>query len=66
MVQALQLISIELLITLIKDFRQDIYEDFVTKIMPATISIIDMQKIDVIDKVFTLISFGIKYLSRSI
>lgn len=55
-----------MLIALIKDFRSEIYQDFVDQIMPAVINAIDMQRIQILDKVFMVISFGIKYLSKSI
>ena len=58
---------VELLIALIRDFRQDIYEDFTVRIMPTVISTcLDIRNVDLLDKTFTLISFGVKYLSKSI
>lgn len=57
---------LELLIALIKDLRQDAYADFKEQIMPAVISIIDIQNIAIMDKVFTLFSFCFKYLLRPI
>ncbi|CDW84473.1 small subunit processome component 20 homolog [Stylonychia lemnae] len=65
-IYAIQISVLDLLIALIKDFRQDIYQEFLNMIMPAVISVIDMQKIQILDKVFTVISFGVKYLNKSI
>ena len=62
-----QMAVVELLIALIKDFRQDIYEDFTLRIMPTVIATcLDIRNVDLLDKTFTLISFGVKYLSKSI
>ena len=57
---------IDLLIALIKDLRHDIYEEFVTQIMPAVVQVLDVQNLVLIDKVFTLFSFCMKFLSKNI
>ena len=57
---------LELIIALVKDLRGDLYKDFVKKIMPQVIAIIDVQNIQLIDKVFTLFSFSFKYLLKPI
>lgn len=53
---------IELIIALIKDLRQDIYSDFMHKILPCVISILDCTNLTLLDAVFTLLSFSFKYL----
>ncbi|TNV87999.1 hypothetical protein FGO68_gene14880 [Halteria grandinella] len=57
---------IDLFIALIKDFRTDIYQDFLTLILPRVISSLDISNVQLLDKIFTLISFSVKYLTRSI
>ena len=56
----------DLLIALIKDLRDDVYGAFKVHILPKAIEVIDTQNIQLLDKVFTLISFGIKYLVKPI
>ena len=34
--------------------------------MPEAISLLDIEKVALVDKIFTMISFGIKYLIRDI
>lgn len=53
-------------IALIKDFRADIYGDFLNLIMPSVIGSLDISNVGIIDKIFTLLSFGVKYLTKSI
>ena len=57
---------INLFIALIKDFRGDIYQDFLESIMPKIIGALDISDISLVDRVFTLLSFAVKYLVRSI
>lgn len=57
---------IDLFIALIKDFRTDIYQDFLTLILPRMIQSLDMSNVQLLDKIFTLLSFAVKYLTRSI
>lgn len=53
-------------IALIKDFRADIYQDFLKLIMPNVIGALDISNVTLVDKIFTLLSFGVKYLTKSI
>ena len=57
---------VDLLIALIKDLRQDIYQEFIEEIMPTVISIINVQSLQLLDHVFTLFSFSFKYLLKPI
>ncbi len=57
---------IDLFIALIKDFRGDIYQDFLKMIMPNVISALDISNVTLVDKIFTLLSFGVKYLTKYI
>jgi U3 small nucleolar RNA-associated protein 20 len=57
---------IELFIALIKDFRSEIYQDFLNQIMPSVIGALDISNVILVDKIFTLMSFGVKYLTKSI
>ena len=57
---------LELIIALIKDLRQDLYEEFVMRIMPTVIEVIDVQNLGLLDKVFTLLSYSFKYLLKQI
>lgn len=50
------------MIALIKDLRQDIYPDFMHKILPGVISILDCNNLPLLDSVFSLLSFSFKYL----
>ena len=56
----------ELFIALIKDLRQELYEEFATKILPGVIEVIDVQNLDLLDKIFTLFSYSFKYLLKQI
>ena len=57
---------LDLLIALIKDLREEIYQDFVSIILPAALNSIDSQNVRLLDKIFTMISFALKYLVKSI
>ena len=57
---------VDLFVALVKDFRADIYEDFMSKILPKVVGSIDISNVDLMDKVFTLVSFAVKYLTKSI
>lgn len=57
---------LELIIALIKDLRQDIYGEFVELIMPAVITIIDVQNFPLLDGIFSLFSFSFKFLLKPI
>lgn len=59
-------IALDLIIALIKDLREEIYESFKSQILPKSLEVIDTQDINLLDKVFTMISFGIKYLVKPI
>ncbi len=41
-ITAIQVSVLDLIVALIKDFRTDIYQEFIQQIMPAAISVIDM------------------------
>ena len=34
--------------------------------MPAAIALLDVEKVTLVDKIFTMISFGVKYLAKEI
>ena len=53
-------------VALVKDFRGDIYEDFMSHILPKVIGTLDISNVELMDKVFTLVSFAVKYLTKSI
>jgi hypothetical protein len=57
---------LDLTIAFIKDLRSDVYDQFVTQILPQAIAMLDIQNVPLVDKVFTMISFAIKYLIRDI
>lgn len=57
---------VDLFIALIKDFRADIYQDFIKQILPSMISALDISNVTLLDKIFTLLSFAVKYLTKSI
>jgi U3 small nucleolar RNA-associated protein 20 len=57
---------VELSIALIKDFRGDIYAEFVAQILPSMLNALDITNVQLLDKVFTLLSFAVKYLTKSI
>lgn len=54
----------ELFIALIKDLRSELYEEFALKILPGVIEVIDVQNLDLLDKIFTLFSYSFKYLLK--
>lgn len=64
--KVIQATIIDLCIALIKDLRSDIYEEFVRQLMPQVISLIEVSNVTLLDKIFTMISFGIKYLLKSV
>ena len=57
---------VDLFVALVKDFRGDIYEDFMSHILPKVIGTLDISNVELMDKVFTLVSFAVKYLTKSI
>lgn len=59
-------VALDLLIALIKDLREEIYPSFKSLILPTALEAIDTQELALLDKVFTLVSFGIKYLVKPI
>lgn len=59
-------IALDLLIALIKDLREEIYDSFKSRILPRALEVIDTQDIHLLDKVFTMVSFAIKYLAKPI
>ena len=57
---------LDLCIALVKDLRQDVYEEFLHEMLPAVIAIIDGTDLPLMDKVFQLLSFSFKYLIKPI
>lgn len=55
---------IELVIALIKDMRGDIYEEFLQEILPVIISVLDCTDLQLMDAVFSMLSFSFKYLIK--
>ena len=64
--KAIQSTIIQMLIALVKDFRQDIYKEFVELILPSLIELLDITNLESVDTFFTLFSFCIKYLLKDI
>jgi len=57
---------VDLCIALIKDLRQEIYEIFLYEILPKTIEVIDSQNLQLLDKIFQMLSISFKYLVKPI
>ena len=57
---------VDLFVALVKDFRADIYEEFMAAILPKVVGSLDITNVELMDKVFTLVSFAVKYLTKSI
>jgi hypothetical protein len=57
---------IDLIIALIKDLRKEVYDAFLHEILPKVIEIIDSQDLQLLDKVFQLLSISFKYLLKPI
>ena len=57
---------LDLIIAIVKDLRQDVYEPFINSILPHVIESIDASNLDSLDKIFSLLSFCLKYLIKSI
>jgi hypothetical protein len=57
---------LELFIALIKDLRQDIYTEFVQLILPSVIEVLDVTNLLLLDKIFTLFSYSMKYLLKQV
>lgn len=65
-VKSAQGIVLDLCIALIKDLRQEIYEEFLHEILPKVIQVLDAENIEIMEKVFQLLSFSFKYLIKPI
>lgn len=57
---------LDLCIALVKDLRQDVYEEFLHEMLPRVIEAIDGSNLPLMDKVFQLLSFSFKYLIKPI
>lgn len=55
---------LDLMIALIKDLREDIYKPFMNQILPGVVAAIDIENLDLLDKIFSLLSFAMKYLLK--
>lgn len=51
---------------MIKDLRQDVYEEFMHDILPKVIEVIDGKNLQLMDRIFSLLSFSFKYLVKPI
>jgi len=65
-VQSVQSTAIDLAVALIKDFRSSFYSSFIETVLPTCLSLLDVENLHLMDKVFALVAFGIKYLAKSI
>jgi len=59
-------VVIDLIIAMIKDLRQEIYEVFMHEILPKVIGIIDAKNLPLMDKIFQLLSISFKFLTKPI
>ena len=59
-------IILDLCIALIKDLRHEVYEEFLHDILPKAIQVLDAENLDMMEKVFQLLSFSFKYLIKPI
>ena len=57
-------ILLEFIIALIKDTRQLIFPLFLSKIMPKLISVLKIEDVETLDKVFTVFAYGFKFLQK--
>ena len=57
---------LDLCIALVKDLRQDVYEEFLYEMLPKVIEAIDGTNLPLMDKVFQLLSFSFKFLVKPI
>lgn len=57
---------LELLVALVKDLRQEIYHEFLNQILPSVILVLDAQNLQLLDGVFSFLSFSFKYLLKPI
>ena len=57
---------VDLCIALIKDLRQEIYDLFLHDILPKTIEVIDGRNLQLLDKIFQMLSISFKYLVKPI
>ena len=57
---------IDLIMALIKDLRQEVYESFMHEILPKVIEIIDGRNLQLMDKIFQLLSISFKFLVKPI
>ena len=64
--QVIHCTVLDLCIALIKDLRQDVYEEFMHEILPKVIAVIDGKNLMLLDKIFSLLSFSFKYLIKPI
>lgn len=59
-------IVLDLFVCLIKDLRQDVYPAFLEKVLPATVAQIDCRNLLLLDHIFSMLSFAMKYLVKNI
>jgi hypothetical protein len=64
--EAVTLTAIDLVVALIKDLRGDIYPEFMKRILPKLVTLIDINNTSLLDKVFICFSYAFKYLLTSI
>lgn len=64
--QVIHCTVVDLCIALIKDLRQDIYDLFLHEILPKTIEVIDGRNLQLLDKIFQMLSISFKYLVKPI
>eukprot|EP01022_Parablepharisma_sp_SALTPOND_P019565 TRINITY_DN3364_c0_g1_i1.p1 TRINITY_DN3364_c0_g1~~TRINITY_DN3364_c0_g1_i1.p1 ORF type:complete len:2939 (+),score=366.03 TRINITY_DN3364_c0_g1_i1:184-9000(+) len=57
---------LDFIIALIKDTRQLIFPIFLSKIMPKLISVVRIEEVEILDKIFTAFSYAFKFLQRQI
>lgn len=64
--KAIQAGVVQLLVALVKDFRSDLYLEFMQIVLPALLKMLDIQNLETVDTFFTLLSFALKYLLKDI
>ena len=57
---------LDLCVALIKDLRHEVYGEFLNDMLPKAIEILEVDNLELMDKVFQLLSFSFKYLLKQI
>lgn len=57
---------LDLCVALIKDLRHEVYTEFMHELLPKAIEVLEVDNLEIMDKVFQLLSFAFKYLLKQI